>query len=544
MVFVNPLSSLDSLTITRISFSTFISPQSCRMKIFVLVGNLFVGVSSSMSSALSRILAESATLKLTPIEQSETEINKTSKISDEIERMYGEAVRAEFFESIILSGDRVSGETEFGIELPKKSAMLTIMKIFETYFKNRKIVNPSKILTFSFKRIKADGSRHSTQLYYPEWIDLSRQAGGGEGTYRLLGVLHNMGDNEYAAQIFHPSRIVLENGSVKDVPVSDTTSVALIYERADFIPITTTELPTSRRLSKMIPPYTTTNSPSAVPGLRGIVNLGNTCYLNAVLQVLSHSTRFRRMMASLTPFPETGLDVEYKRIVNSLARYMAAQWAPPSAVDRVINPRDLVLALRSMVDGSQEDSQKASSAILNALTGLGIGEGVLVSVLRTTSRCTVCSSEKAKHELTTSISVPMSPTLQESIRTFLAEENINEVDCVECTGRRDTHYSYRFTPAPLLLINLKRLGIEGKLPTFIRFPPEFTATEYFPGSSGQYRLVGVVHHLGSEKAGHYAAEFLNSEDNTWYFADDSLIASHRQAFNGISVTALLYEQLV
>ena len=122
---------------------------------------------------------------------------------------------------------------------------------------------------------------------------------------------------------------------------------------------------TSRR--RVVPVAGSAGVPAAVarrgtPGVRGVSNLGFTCYFGATLQLLSHSRRFREYL-------ESHPSVQPNALETQLRAFMARMWAPENE-EGAIRPIEVFQALSAInpgefVVGRMSDAHEALMAILD-----------------------------------------------------------------------------------------------------------------------------------------------------------------------------------
>ena len=299
---------------------------------------------------------------------------------------------------------------------------------------------------------------------------------------------------------------------------------------------------------------------SDTEGVSGISNLGNTCFLNAILQALSACSYFASFLTSLRPLknnedPESQITKELCEFLESLSS------------GRPLSPEDLVDALSQKFPyfGQQHDSHEIFYVISEALTLIKKRtdnsfvlnknlENPLLGLMNTEITCSSCTTKTVNLETIFDISLIVSRSLYESFENFSRVQVLDDFLCLKCS----TNASLRIVKSnsssilkgiaknyqekrvleesellrkvktrafiktqickfPLLLcIHCKWLvgqgGVLRKRDRKMEFPLKFEVPK------GRYELRAVVEHTGGGYGGHYFTYKLFQGD--WYFCSD------------------------
>ncbi|GMP53312.1 hypothetical protein CsSME_00018802 [Camellia sinensis var. sinensis] len=291
----------------------------------------------------------------------------------------------------------------------------------------------------------------------------------------------------------------------------------------------------------------------------GLKNLGNSCYLNSVLQCLTytpplasfclnslHSSSCDSALAEIRECPFCILE---KRIARSLS------------VDLTLDtPAKMNSCLRIFAEhfrfGRQEDAHEFLRYVIDACHNTclrlkklqqrrkggggddeGFGGGTVVKeifggALQSQVKCLNCGAESNKVDeiMDISLDVLHSTSLKESMQKFFQAEVLDGNNKYNCKKLVTARKQMSLLQAPnVLVIQLKRFeGVfGGKIDKAIAFEEVLVLSSYMCKASQdthvEYKLFGTIVHSGfSPDSGHYYA-YIKDAMGRWYCCNDSYV---------------------
>ena len=263
------------------------------------------------------------------------------------------------------------------------------------------------------------------------------------------------------------------------------------------------------------------------PAVSGLKNLGNTCYLNAVLQclwlVVSRVGLLRRYTTVLTlASGADGVEKEFWILMNKMS----------SPASTLISPQSLRSALgrsyKWILNGRQQDAHEMLMILLEKVTRL---EKTVSGLMREDLECQSCFQKSPSTGVFSCISIDIPKTVRshasvhlvKCIEEAFADEMImdNEWSC-SCGGKSAQKSSRVQVFPSILLIHLKRFVLtrQGyrKNHALIKLPETFRMQ-----NQEQYRVIAVVNHAGaSMNSGHYTADI---QTERWEHCDDARVTN-------------------
>ncbi|KAJ8711987.1 hypothetical protein PYW08_008941 [Mythimna loreyi] len=307
-------------------------------------------------------------------------------------------------------------------------------------------------------------------------------------------------------------------------------------------------------------------------GLTGLKNLGNTCYMNSIIQCLNNT-------AILVTYFCNGQYLEHVNrshstrgaIAEELAAVVRALW---SGQYRFIATRDLRNEVgkhqRAFRGCEQQDSHEFLTILMDWLHldlqfSINVPphkdslqpsekawheytkskESLILRLfygqIKSTVRCTVCGKTSVTYESFSNLSLELPAnanrcTLSDCLKLYLNGETIPGWNCPNCKEKRDAVKKLDISRLPpVLVIHFKRFYVDPKeymcnayrkKQTYIDFPLEELDMRQFAQCQSNhttYNLYAVSNHYGSMEGGHYTAYCKSSVYGKWYKYDDHVV---------------------
>ncbi len=242
--------------------------------------------------------------------------------------------------------------------------------------------------------------------------------------------------------------------------------------------------------------------------MKGIRNVGNSCYLNSAIQMLFNSEDFRKICKNTI-------------INNIINNYDNSTIFNPNEIKSIVANNNKMFS-----NCNQQDSYEFIIYLLDVLDK-NLGNSMKNELyhkygIETTSniKCKManCKNESETKSIDLFLQLPITDDLSDSYRMYKSTgrlENENAYSCEKCnkkvTARKNTITTK--WPDNLIIVlkrfdyNLRKDGRNINIPLIWRHG---------------YMLKGAIIHMGSYGGGHYI--YFGKEDNEWFVANDSHIS--------------------
>ncbi|XP_013859429.1 ubiquitin carboxyl-terminal hydrolase 2 [Austrofundulus limnaeus] len=315
-------------------------------------------------------------------------------------------------------------------------------------------------------------------------------------------------------------------------------------------------------------------------GLVGLKNLGNTCFMNSILQCLSNTSELRdyclrnvhRIDLKTSCRNNTALMEEFAKLTQSLWMSVNKEAISPSDFRSQIqrfapkfvgcNQQDAQEFLRFLLDGLHNEVNRATlrpKASMEDFDHLSDDEkarrmwnlyleredskvvDLFVGQLKSSLTCTVCGFRSTVFDPFWDLSIPVAQknsgevTLKDCLKLFMRDDVLDgdeQPTCDRCKTRRKCTKRFSIQKFPqILVLHLKRFSDSNvrtsKLSTYVNFPLKDLDMREFSAVGGErpiYNLYAVSNHTGNTLGGHYTAYCRNPALGEWYSYNDSRVS--------------------
>lgn len=309
-------------------------------------------------------------------------------------------------------------------------------------------------------------------------------------------------------------------------------------------------------------------------GLRGLFNLGSTCYLNVIVQIMIHNPLVRNYYMSdkhnsqQCPIKEC-MSCEMDKLFTKVYSSDPGPLGPTTILHSLwLNSTDLAsygqhdahecfISILNQIHKTSPDSSATPCACLVHSTFAG--------ELQSDVQCGQCENVTSVSEMMLDISLDLRPiagagsdmTLLSCLRRFTQPEKTT-YKCEKCgksSNDATKQLSVRKLP-PVLCIQLKRFehgaSSSNKIETVVRFGATLNMAPFStvmarkgntknpgPDSMYEYDLLAVVNHEGQMDTGHYT-NFARCHDRWYRFDDEKVSRSSLQECLRSSAYMLVY----
>ncbi|CAD8057110.1 unnamed protein product [Paramecium sonneborni] len=310
----------------------------------------------------------------------------------------------------------------------------------------------------------------------------------------------------------------------------------------------------------------------------GLHNIGNTCYFNSALQCIINTPKFNDKFLSDEIKQE--LNPKHKQVALQYWRLLKQMRTTNQNSENPVQLKQAITNSTKKFGGHrQEDSQEFLRALLtclhedlNRVTGKPIYKELNADLNKQTleeisntwfnyfkgrdnslvtdyftgqllSRvtCSVCKNQSLAFDNFQDLSLAFPNisgnqiTLEDMLKYYLSEENINQYTCGKCRQQRKCTRQLEIWRLPdILVIHLKRFYYKGpmkkKINIEIKFGAKLDLAQLIVNSTDkstlncQYNLYGIVKHYGDLNFGHYFAECKHPFTQKWYQLNDSSVS--------------------
>ncbi|XP_065160170.1 ubiquitin carboxyl-terminal hydrolase 36 [Atheta coriaria] len=302
----------------------------------------------------------------------------------------------------------------------------------------------------------------------------------------------------------------------------------------------------------------------------GMVNMGNTCYLNSTIQALFHVPALVNWLVSDKQKISDCEDSGSHCVICAMRKTLLdSQQRNISSIRPFLIYNKLRVVCRNLIPGRQEDAHEFLRYLVEAMEKSYLNRfknhsqfdsrtkettplnQILGGYLRSAVRCLACGnvSTTFQHFQDLLLDIRKAQTLDEALDGYFAREQLDDESyhCEACRKKVKATKQFSLEKAPMVLcIQLKRFSVtNNKITKNIQFKQRLELGKFArqrPSTPLVYRLVAMVTHMGpTVGCGHYTAVAQAPCGNFYQFDDSMVRPISNQAVFTTNAYIMLYE---
>lgn len=329
-------------------------------------------------------------------------------------------------------------------------------------------------------------------------------------------------------------------------------------------------------------------------GVRGLTNIGNTCYGNSVLQALRHQVDFTIFLlqgyhtSKKTPSEKTRLLEAYETLLRNLWSSEKGEvstkafWGVmiPAAIKegfeqfRTPIPHDAHEFLCFLLDQFHEALAEEVNITIKSVSEDSNVQGalsfwkqsfqknysplveLLFGIQRKCVNCEECQKESISWETMNMVKVSVPKDKSEvSLLDLMLEEgkddSLEDYHCTSCPKRTKatvTRTYWRLGNWVIVVLkrnenNGRRINTRVEIPMRTSFNRAFHLSSQEPSSRDEYELFATIHHHGSAGGGHYTSHAKHPVTGRWAHYDDESAREVDAPFLDASTYIVMYRRV-
>ncbi|UYV73751.1 USP2 [Cordylochernes scorpioides] len=295
-------------------------------------------------------------------------------------------------------------------------------------------------------------------------------------------------------------------------------------------------------------------APSLKDHAVGLYNLGNTCYSNAIVQSLAHTTAvLENCLWNFKPENINPDSISGGQIIKRFGNLLSALWKEESSFRPIEFHKQVGMFESKFGDYSEQDSMEFLQFLLEHLhndlhqppepepCGDTIDEGsrfwrdyratenslIVVMFAGQTvnaTHCQSCPRISQNFEAFWHLSLPIPEkkgiSLLDCFDKFFEKEVINDYICPDCSKKGSVRTINVLNWPNILIAQLIRFPDfgGGKNNKMVDIPPILDLTQF--GSDAKYKLYAIVNHYGTPHTGHFTSVCKHPTSGEWFTMDD------------------------